>query len=109
VRTPGIDAETALAPNPLEVVLVENFKRQTETCLKFLLPLQEHGWRTGHHDLAHLLAQQQLAGNESCFDGFPEADIIRDEEVDARQHQGFAERFELVGIQANTSAEGGLE
>jgi hypothetical protein len=25
-------------------VLVKNFKGQTEACLKFLLPLQEHGY-----------------------------------------------------------------
>ena len=58
---------------------------------------------------SHLFAQQQLAGNQAGLDRFPKADVIRDEEVDPRQQQRLAQWFELVGIQANTGTEGGLE
>ena len=44
-----------------------------------------------------------------ALDRFPKADVIRDKEVDPRQQQRLAQWFELVGIQANTGTEGGLE
>ena len=60
----------------------------------------------GHHNLPHLLAQEQLAGNEPGFDGLAQADVIRDEEVDAWQHERFAQGFKLIGIQAMPARNG---
>ena len=109
MRTPRIDAEAARTPHLLHVFLVENHEGQTEAGVQFLLPLQEHGRGAGHDDLAHLLAQQQLAGNEPGFNRLAQADVIGDEEVDPWEHERFAQRFKLVGVQANAGAEGRLK
>ena len=47
MRAPRIDAEAALAPDPLHVLLVEDRKRQAEAGVEFVLPLQEHRRRAG--------------------------------------------------------------
>ena len=87
MRAPRIDAETPFATDPLHVVLVENLEDKPETGFQFVLPLQEHRRRAGNDDFADLLPQQQLAGDQSGFDRLAEADVVGDEEIDARQEQ----------------------
>jgi len=102
---PGVDAVAAFLPHPRHIGLIENLESETETDIHFLLPLQQHRRWTGDYDLPHLFPQQQLAGDEARFDGFAQADIVGDEQIDALQQQGFAQRFQLVGVQADASAE----
>lgn len=73
------------------------------------LPLQEDGRRRGDDYGAHSLAQQELAGDESCLDGLAEADVVGDEEVHARKEESLAQRLELVGVELNAGAKGRLE
>lgn len=50
--------------------------------------------------------QEEFAGDEADLDGFAETDIVGDEEVDARQAQGLAQGFHLVGVDLDAGAEG---
>ena len=47
VGAPGIDAEAALAADPLHVLLVEDLEGQAEAVLQLVLPLVEHRRRAG--------------------------------------------------------------
>ncbi len=109
VGGPRVDAEAAFPADSLHVVFVEDLERQAEAAFELVLPLKEHGRRAGDDDFAGLLAEQQLAGDQAGLDGFAQADVIGDEEVDPRQAECLAERLELVGIEADPGAEWGLE
>ncbi len=109
VRRPRVYSEAAFAADALHVFLVEDFEDEPEAGFEFLLPLEQHRRRAGHDDLSHLFAKQQFAGNQAGLDGLPQPDIVGDEQVDARQKQCLSERFELVSVEANAGAEGGLE
>ena len=58
-------------------------------------------------DLAHLLAQEQLAGDQPGFDGLAQADVVGDEEVDAGQQQRLAQAVQAgrhrAGCQRGTA------
>ena len=109
VSGPGVDAEAAFLADAFHVGAVHDLEDQAEAGFEFVFPLQQHRGRAGDDDVVDATAQQQFGGDESCFDGLAEADVIGDEEVDARHEQRLAQRLELVGIDADTSAEGRLE
>jgi hypothetical protein len=84
VRIPRVDTEAPFATDAGEVRLVENLECQAETVGHRVLPLQQHrGW-AADHDISSLFAEQQLPGDQSGFDRFAEADVVGDEQVDAR-------------------------
>jgi hypothetical protein len=109
VRGPGVGAVAAFAADANHIVLVEHLEAQSEALLQLVLPLRQDGRRAGHDDVAHLLPQQQFAGDEPGLDGLAQANVIGDEQVHARQEQRLAQGFDLVGVDANAGAEGGLE
>lgn len=109
VRGPRIYAVAALPPHAEDVIAVEHLEGQPEAGVELVAPLEQHRRRAGDDDLSHLLAQEQFAGDEAGLDGLAEADVVGDEEVDARQQEGLAERFKPVGVEANAGAERGLE
>ena len=106
---PRVDAVAALLPDALDVIAVEDLEDQAEALFQFVLPLQEHGGRTGDDDFLHATPEQQLAGDQSGFDGLAEAHVVRDEEIHARQQKRLAQRLELVGVDADAGAKGRLE
>ena len=53
------------------------------------------------------IARQVFLDDQSCFDGFPQTDIIGDEKVDPREQERLAEGFELVGVEPDAGAEPG--
>src|SRR5262249_18387716 len=87
----------------------ENLKHESESLLELCLPLLEHGWRRRHDDRLRLFSKEQLARYETCFDRLSKAGVVRDEEVDARQAQGLAQRLHLVRVNFDPSAKGRLE
>src|SRR5205823_6246141 len=101
--------EPSLRSNLLHVLLVENLKRQTKTGFEFVLPLVQHRRRAADNDLAGLLPQEKLARDQAGFDGFDETDVVRDEQIDARQPQGFPQWFQLVGVKTDARSKGRLE
>jgi hypothetical protein len=109
VRRPGVHAVAALAALGEHVVPVEDHEGQPEAGIELVAPLEHHRGRRRDDDAPHLLAHEELAEDEPRLDGFAEPDIVRDEEVHARQGQGLAQGFELVGVDADARAEGALE
>ena len=109
VGFPGVDAVAAFATAADDVFAVEDDEGEAEADLHFGLPLGDDGGRAGDDDALDLLTHDHFAEDEAGFDGFAEADVVGNEEVDAREEQGFAEGFQLVGHDLDASAVGGLE
>ena len=103
---PWIYTETALSPDFLDVVFVEDLKGQSEPRVEFLLPLQEHGWRAGYDNFSCLFSEQQFSCDEPSFYRLAKADVIGNEQVHARELQRFAQRLQLVGFDLDAGAEG---
>lgn len=53
--------------------------------------------RTQHREAVGLATVDQLAENESGFDGFADADIVRDQQPHYGQSESHQKRNELVG------------
>jgi len=106
---PGIDAVPALAADPLHVVAVENLEGEAEAIFQLVTPLEKHRGRSGRDDFLNATAQQEFGRDETGLDGLAEADIVRDEEVHARQPRRLVERFQLIRIDADAGSERGLE
>jgi hypothetical protein len=67
------------------ILAVIDDEGETEALLQLLPPLGYHGWRCGDDDSLDPLSQHQLAKDQSRLDRFPQADVVGDEEVDARE------------------------
>ena len=109
VCRPRVDPVSPLLPDPGDVLLVEDLEDHAEAVLELFMPLQEHRWRTGHHDILNLLAEQEFSGDQPGLDRLAEAHIIGDEEVHPRQAEGLLKGLQLIGIDPDTGPEGGLE
>ena len=94
---------------PREIRPVENLEHEPEAVFQLALPLLQHRGRRRNHDGVRLPAQEQLAGNETCLDGLAEPGVVGDEEVDARQPKGLAQRLHLVRVDADAGPERRLE
>jgi hypothetical protein len=67
--------------------------------------LRDHrGW-DGRDDEIDAAAKQQLAQNETGLDGFTEADIIGNHQIDAWQLQCLAQRLELIRLGSDACPE----
>jgi hypothetical protein len=53
--------------------------------------------------------QQQLLNDQTGFDGLAEADVVGDEQIDARHVDGAHQRVELEVLDADAAAERRLE
>ena len=109
VCAPWIHAEAPLASHSGDVGSVEYLEDQAESFLQFGLPLLEHGRRRGNDDGLGLPSQEQFASDQPGLDRLAKPRIVGDEEVDAGKPERFAQRFHLVGIQRDASAERRLE
>ncbi len=109
VRSPGVDPKTTFPTNILNVVLIQNFKMQSEAAVQLLLPLEKHRRRTGYDDVAYLLSEKQFTGNQSGFNCLSDANIIRDKEVNPRQQQSLAQGFQLIRVKAYSCPKGRLQ
>ncbi len=109
VRPPGIDAEAPFATDLREVLAIEELEHQAEALLELALPLLENRGRGRHDNRLGLLAQQQLACDQAGLDRLAEPGVVGDEEVDARETEGLAQRFHLVGVDLDPGAERRLE
>jgi hypothetical protein len=68
-------------------------------------PLRHRRRRTDHDDVLHASAEEQLAGDGPGLDRLAEADVVSDGEVDAREQESLAKRFELVGVELDAGPE----
>ncbi len=55
------------------------------------------------------LRSKRLARDQARLDGLAEPGVVRDEEIDARQPKGLAQRFHLVGVDPDPGPERRLE
>ena len=67
--------------------------------------MSEHRGRRCYDDEIDPSTQQQLAQDQAGLDRFPETDVIGDKQVDPRQQKRLAQRFQLVGIEADARSE----
>jgi hypothetical protein len=109
MRGPGVDRVTAFAAAIEEIVPVENYETQSEAGLHFALPLGDEGGRAGDDDTLDLLAHDHFAENETGLDGFAEANVVGDKEIDARHLESLLERLQLVGHDLDAGAMRRLE
>ena len=109
VGFPGIDAIAAVATAADDVFAVENDEGKAEADFHFGLPLGDDGSRAGDDDALDLLPHDEFAENKAGFDGFTEADVVGNKEVDAREKEGFAEGLQLVRHDLDAGTVGRLE
>jgi hypothetical protein len=109
VSGPWIGGVTALAARAGHEIAVVDDEGQAEAIFQLVLPLLEHRGGAGYDDAPHLLAHQQFAQDKTGLDGLAEADVVSDEQVDPRQRQRLAQRFELIEGHVDAGAEGRLE
>ena len=93
----------------MHVVAVEHHERQAEALSSSSFHCRTHRRRRGNDDAADPLAHQQLADDQARLDRLAEADVVGDEQVDARQQQRLAQRLELVGVDPDAGAVRRLE
>ena len=105
MRCPGVDREAAFPAHAGHICAVENRERESEARFHLVAPLLQHRRRAGDDDAIDPPAEQQLARDQARLDRLAEADIVGDEEVDARQTQRLAQGCELVRIDMDACAE----
>ena len=109
VDAPGVHRPAAFLADPLHREAVEDIEDEAEAGFEFALPLRHHRRRADDDDVLDATAEEQLAGDEAGLDRLAEADVVGDEEIHPRQEQGFPQGLELVGVEPDAGAEGGLE
>ena len=73
------------------------------------LPVHIVAGRRGYDGKVSSTSEQHFSQDEARLDRLAGAPVVGDQQVDARQPERLAERQELIGIEADSRAEGGLE
>jgi hypothetical protein len=71
--------------------------------------LTGHRWGRGDHDEVDPAPKDELTKDQTGFDGFAGAHVIRDQKVDAGQREGLSERNQLIGIEMDAGSEWSLQ
>lgn len=101
--------DTAFATEALDVLGVDDPKLEAEFLLHLGLPfdLQAGGANDEHGPGA--MTDEQLLDDQSRLDRFTQADIVRDEEIDAGHLDGSNQRIELVVLDGYPAPERRLQ
>jgi hypothetical protein len=83
-REPRVYGEAAFTPNGRKIFAIDDRECEPELGLKFILPLARHRWRRAHNDEIDAASEDELAQDQTGFDGLASADIVRDQQIDAR-------------------------
>ena len=102
---PRVRRKAALPPQGREMLAIDDHERQPELRLQLVLPLPDHPGRRRDQGEVHPPAKHHLAQDQPGLDGLAGADVVRDQQVDARQAQGLPKRQELVGVEPNSGPE----
>ena len=105
----GLTAEAAQAPQLANALAIDDVEGEAELALQLVLPLVRHGGRRRDDDQVDAASQQQLARDQARLDRLAEADVVGDQQVDARQPQRLAQRQQLVGVEPDAGTERGLQ
>jgi hypothetical protein len=109
VRGPGIGAVTPFATNAGQVFAVEDGGRKPKARFELVAPLQQHRRRAHDDDVVNLPTEQQFARNEPGLDRLAKADVIGNEEIDARKLERLAQWLQLIRLDLDASPERRLE
>jgi hypothetical protein len=109
VVVPRVDVGTSGAPELAEEGGVDDLELEAEFVAHLVAPLDLEARRADDEDGADAVAEGELLDDEASFDGLAEADVVSDEEVDARHLKGPRYRVELVVLDGDAAAEGGVE
>ena len=104
VRRPRVDAEAALLAAARHELAIVNLEAKPEPGLHLALPLRGDGGGAEDENEVDALTEEQLLKDQPRLDGFPEADVVGDEEVSARELERLHERSELVVLEMNPGA-----
>ncbi|WP_372499932.1 hypothetical protein [Streptomyces sudanensis] len=105
----GVGGRTVGAAQAGAVLGVHDGELQAELLGHLVAPLQGQSGGADDHDAAGPAAQEQFLDDEAGLDGLAEADVVGEEEVDAGGADGPGDRFQLVRLDGDARAEGGLE
>ena len=96
---PRIGGKPAHPPGVQEVLAVDDGEVEAEFLRQLVLPLQQHRGRRRDDDHLNAAAQEQLSNDETGFHRLAEANIVGDQQIDARQLQRLGQGKKLVGVQ----------
>ena len=109
MRRPRVGVNAALAPQLLDVVGVDHAEVEAELLEHLDAPLLLERRGADDQDGARAMPQQQLLNDQTGFDGFAEADVIGDEQIDASHVDGAHQGIELEVLDADAATERSLE
>ncbi len=104
-RRPRIGMQPTLAAQMLDVFRVHDPELQPELLLHLDAPLLLQRGGAKHENGAGTVPQQHLLNDESGLNGFPEADVVGDQQIGARHVNCTDERIQLIVLNANAAAE----
>src|ERR1017187_8237577 len=106
---PGVGVEAALAAEALDEGTVDDDEIEPELFQHLVAPLDLQGGRADHQDAVRAMAEHQFEDDHAGLDGFAEAHVVGDEQVDARHLDGADHRVELVAFDFDAAAKGRLK
>jgi hypothetical protein len=101
---PRIDVQATAAAQVAHEFAVYNPKLQTELVAHLIAPLNLNGGRADDDDAADPVPKDQFLRDQARLNGFAEADIIGDQEVDPWHPQRPHDRIKLIFLDLNAAA-----
>ena len=106
---PRVDVNPAATTEVREQGAVDDAELEAELVAHLLLPLHLDRGRANDQNAAGAVAQDEFLHDKTRLDGFAEADVVGDEQIDPRHRQRADDRIELVVVHFHAAAEGGLK
>jgi hypothetical protein len=104
-----VNLNTATAAQLFHEGAVHDAELEAELVAHLVAPLELQAGGTHDEHGAGTVAQEQLLGDETGLDGLAETHVVGDEQVHARHGEGACDRVELVVLERDAAAEGGVE
>ncbi len=106
---PRGDVQPALPPQILHQVAIDDAKLQPEFIAHLVAPLHLQGGGADDEDLAGTVTNDEFLADQPGLDGFTQANVIGDQQVDAGHLDRSRHGVKLVVFQFDTAAEGRLQ
>jgi hypothetical protein len=89
---PRVGRKTVVPADRGKIVAIDDREAQAEFLRQLVLPLRCHRCRTGYDHIIDAAAQKHFPEDKSCLDGFAQADVICDKQIDPWQPERLGER-----------------